>query len=77
MSYAQHPPATCKRRDRTGEPCGPYVVTGPVGADPLTSLYWRIACPDCGHTPEAAHSGRLGNINCITKKCKKCGRVAP
>jgi hypothetical protein len=44
-------PGSGMGRDRTGETYGPYVAVRPVGSDPMTSLYWVLACPVCGYEP--------------------------
>ena len=62
-------------RDRTGEQCGPYRITGPVGANPLTSLYWILTCQLCGYELKKA-SQALSDVHRNNKLCAKCRRNA-
>lgn len=62
-----------KMRDRTGEHAGPYIVTGPVGADPLKSEHWNLRCPLCGHKPKTKDARGLAHVARISNPCAGCG----
>lgn len=65
-----------KMRDRTGEVCGAYTVTQPVGTNPLSSEYWRLACPDCGHAIAPRNTQGLAQVSKRNTQCANCGRKA-
>jgi hypothetical protein len=70
-------PRGVRQRDRTGEPCGPYVVTRPVGANPLASEHWHVGCPLCGHEPKPVEGSALPTNHRKVKRCPGCGRKNP
>lgn len=57
-----------RKRNRTGDLVGPYEVTGPVGDNWETSLYWRLKCPRCGYE-RTIHTEQIS----ATSAKAKCG----
>lgn len=61
-------------KSRLGETHGPYRVVRAVGADPETSEYYVLACPECDYelTVPRRSFARIGT----RRKCTGCGRRA-
>lgn len=61
-----------RKRDRTNDVVGAYVVVGPVGINWKTSRYWILRDPVCGHEIKSTTESMHG----VAKRacCGGCGR---
>ncbi len=72
MTFIESMRGKPRSRDRTGDVLGPYVVTGPVGANWRTSECWVLKCSaGCGHTLKV----KAGDLNSVRfrRSCGGCG----